>query len=187
MKLLVLFFVLSVRLCYAIDGYAQSTYFTLELNNKTVKEVFKAIEKNSEYVVFYYDGVVDVNRKVTIQAENKTVDQILDELFAGTSNIYEIKDRQIVISKKILPQEQHPQIKRITGKEVDEKGLVMPGEAIQDEGTLLGVIGDVDGSFAIAALRSKRLTCSFIGMQTPTFAIVTRHDLLIQIQLQVSR
>ena len=99
MKLLVLFFVLSVRLCYAIDGYAQSTYFTLELNNKTVKEVFKAIEKNSEYVVFYYDGVVDVNRKVTIQAENKTVDQILDELFAGTSNIYEIKDRQIVISK----------------------------------------------------------------------------------------
>ena len=53
MKLLVLFFVLSVRLCYAIDGYAQSTYFTLELNNKTVKEVFKAIEKNSEYVVFY--------------------------------------------------------------------------------------------------------------------------------------
>mgnify|MGYP007013467933 CR=1 FL=1 len=75
MKLLVLFFVLSVRLCYAIDGYAQSTYFTLELNNKTVKEVFKAIEKNSEYVVFYYDGVVDVNRKVTIQAENKTVDQ----------------------------------------------------------------------------------------------------------------
>lgn len=71
MKLLVLFFVLSVRLCYAIDGYAQSTYFTLELNNKTVKEVFKAIEKNSEYVVFYYDGVVDVNRKVTIQAENK--------------------------------------------------------------------------------------------------------------------
>ena len=98
MKLLVLFFVLSVRLCYAIDGYAQSTYFTLELNNKTVKEVFKAIEKNSEYVVFYYDGVVDVNRKVTIQAENKTVDQILDELFAGTPNIYEIKDRQIVIS-----------------------------------------------------------------------------------------
>lgn len=72
-------FVLSVRLCYAIDGYAQSTYFTLELNNKTVKEVFKAIEKNSEYVVFYYDGVVDVNRKVTIQAENKTVDQILDD------------------------------------------------------------------------------------------------------------
>ena len=131
MKLLVLFFVLSVRLCYAIDGYAQSTYFTLELNNKTVKEVFKAIEKNSEYVVFYYDGVVDVNRKVTIQAENKTVDQILDELFAGTSNIYEIKDRQIVISKKILPQEQQPQIKRITGKVVDEKGLVMPGATIR--------------------------------------------------------
>ncbi|MFR8083000.1 MAG: STN domain-containing protein [Odoribacter splanchnicus] len=100
-----------------------------------MKEVFKAIEKNSEYVVFYYDGVVDVNRKVTIQAENKTVDQILDELFAGTPNIYEIKDRQIVISKKILPQEQQPQIKRITGKVVDEKGLVMPGATIQIEGT----------------------------------------------------
>ena len=154
MKLLVLFFVLSVRLCYAIDGYAQSTYFTLELNNKTVKEVFKAIEKNSEYVVFYYDGVVDVNRKVTIQAENKTVDQILDELFAGTSNIYEIKDRQIVISKKILPQEQQPQIKRITGKVVDEKGLVMPGATIQIEGTPRGVITDVDGSFAIDTLQS---------------------------------
>ena len=185
MKLLVLFFVLSVRLCYAIDGYAQSTYFTLELNNKTVKEVFKAIEKNSEYVVFYYDGVVDVNRKVTIQAENKTVDQILDELFAGTSNIYEIKDRQIVISKKILPQEQQPQIKRITGKVVDEKGLVMPGATIQIEGTPRGVITDVDGSFAIDALPSNRLIISFIGMETQTLAIGNRNEFLVKMQPKV--
>ena len=185
MKLLVLFFVLSVRLCYAIDGYAQSTYFTLELNNKTVKEVFKAIEKNSEYVVFYYDGVVDVNRKVTIQAENKTVDQILDELFAGTSNIYEIKDRQIVISKKIRPQEQQPQIKRITGKVVDEKGLVMPGATIQIEGTPRGVITDVDGSFAIDALPSNRLIISFIGMETQTLAIGNRNEFLVKMQPKV--
>lgn len=38
---------------YAVETYTQQTVFTLHATNKTVKEVFEYIEKNSEFVVLY--------------------------------------------------------------------------------------------------------------------------------------
>ena len=49
---------------------------------------------------FYYDGILDVNRKVKLDITDQTVDIILNQLFTGTDNTYVIKDRQIFISKK---------------------------------------------------------------------------------------
>lgn len=184
MRLLMLFLILGMRVGYAIDGYAQSTYLTLDLNNKTVKEVFRAIEKNSEYIVFYNDDVVDVHRKVSIQVDNQTVDKILDELFAGTANHYEINDRQIVISRKeALPQQ--PEMKRIKGKVMDEKGLAMPGATVRIEGTTRGVTTDVDGTFSIDVFPSNRLVISFIGMETQTLLVGSKEEFIIKLQPQV--
>ncbi|MCD8269310.1 MAG: STN domain-containing protein [Parabacteroides sp.] len=41
-----------------------------------------------------------MNRKASINAKNKKIDDILDQLFSGTENNYSISDRQIIISKK---------------------------------------------------------------------------------------
>lgn len=77
----------------------QETFFTIESNNLTVKEVFNKIEKESEYIFFYLDNSVDLNRKVSVKARKEQVSKILDQIFEGTDTHYYISDRQIIISK----------------------------------------------------------------------------------------
>ena len=132
--------------CWAVDfsakpAYSQKTQISLNLTNKTLKEVFKEIERNSEFVIFYYEGVVDANKRVKINVKQQTVDKILDKLFEGTDNTYNIVDKQIYITKKsgeektAITLSAAQQQKKITGKVMDELGEPLPGVAIQVKGT----------------------------------------------------
>ena len=62
-----LFLWMSMNFCLAAETYSQETFFTIESNNLTVKEVFNKIEKESEYIFFYLDNSVDLNRKVSVK------------------------------------------------------------------------------------------------------------------------
>ena len=67
-----LFLWMSMSFCLAAETYSQETFFTIESNNLTVKEVFNKIEKESEYIFFYLDNSVDLNRKVSVKARGNT-------------------------------------------------------------------------------------------------------------------
>lgn len=67
-----LFLWMSMSFCLAAETYSQETFFTIESNNLTVKEVFNKIEKESEYIFFYLDNSVDLNRKVSVKARERT-------------------------------------------------------------------------------------------------------------------
>ncbi len=86
------------------------------MSNSTLREVLKTIEKSSQFVFFYLDDAVNLERKVSIDSKNKNIEEILSELFEGTSCTYRISDRQIFISEKPLLQ---PNSNRISGKYPD--------------------------------------------------------------------
>mgnify|MGYP001636767191 FL=1 len=54
--MLCLLFTVNSSLLAALS-YAQSTRLSLELSNVAISDVFASVEKNSEYVFFYSDGV----------------------------------------------------------------------------------------------------------------------------------
>ena len=85
-----LFLWMSMSFCLAAETYSQETFFTIESNNLTVKEVFNKIEKESEYIFFYLDNSVDLNRKVSVKARKEQVSKILDQIFEGTDTHYYI-------------------------------------------------------------------------------------------------
>ena len=133
MRITTLFLIIVMSISAKPETYSQSTFFTLELNNRTVKEVFNEIEKKSNFIFFYYDNAVDVNRKVNVNSKNQTVDKILNKVFAGTDNTYVINDRQIFISKKSdLPRNPSTTQQRnlVKGKVLDENDEPLPGAAI---------------------------------------------------------
>ena len=98
MKFFSFFLLIGIGHCLATNSYSQSKLFTMKTSQKTVKQVFQEIEKNSEYIIFYMDQIIDTNRKVNIDVKNQQVSAILDQLFLGTDNTYSINDRQITIS-----------------------------------------------------------------------------------------
>lgn len=130
--LLICFIMFGISSSIAVDSYAQMEKFSINANNKSMKEVFHYIEKNSQYVFFYINNEIDLNKRVSINCKNKRIDDVLSELFKGTSYIYHISNRQIFVStknsvKQASPQQQQrPATKRkITGRVTDEKGHLL--------------------------------------------------------------
>lgn len=168
MKATFLCMFLSIGVAFSAKTYSQETFFTVKSTDATVKDVISQIEEASEYIFFYLDNSLDLNRKVSVKAENEQVNVILDQLFEGTSNQYYISDRQIIISKEKSSQSAAPQqqTKNITGTVKDAYGPVV-GANIAVKGTTLGAITDIDGNFVLSNIPEKAiLVVSYIGMQT---------------------
>jgi TonB-linked SusC/RagA family outer membrane protein len=187
MKLFILFLILGGKLSYAGLTYAQTTRISLRLNNRPVKEVFQEIEKQSEYVIFYYDGVLDVNRRVTLDEKNSTVDKILDLVFEGADNAYKIIDRQIFITRgekqpDAQPQQQ-PERKLITGTVTDAVGEPLAGANIVEIGTANGALTDIDGHFSIEVRKTgAMLRFSYVGYVTQEVAAPARPPLIVKLE-----
>lgn len=155
--------------------YAQSKNFTFEVKQKTIKEVFEYLEKNSEFVFMYYTGILDTNRKVSLSVENETIQGVLNKLLDKTSVSYEIKDRQIVLKPTVTQKR-----KKITGKVVDDLGEPLPGVAIIVAGSTRGVTTDIDGTFSIDVESSDKLEFSFLGMQDQTVAVGDKNQIIVK-------
>jgi TonB-linked SusC/RagA family outer membrane protein len=183
MKLVIFFMMAGIGATHAIDSYSQSTLLSLDMQNKTIKEVFSEIEKNSEFVFFFYDSILDTERKISIHVKNQPVNIILDRLFELTDNRYVISDRQITISKVPEPLLQPKQGIIITGIVTDENGAPLPGATIQIKGTTKGAITDTDGIFTINVPSSQTiLVASFIGYQTVTVTVGDPRKINVQLR-----
>lgn len=176
-KLTVFFLVLGMNFCYAAETYSQSKFLTLSIKNKTIKEVFSEIEKNSEFVFFYYEGELDLDKKVSLNIKNQTIDIILSSLFESTNIQYTISDRQIAISKKLAPPPPPPAQQPITvsGVVTDENSEPIPGVNVILKGTSTGVVTNIDGKYSISVPNKESvLVFSFVGHKSVEIQILDK-------------
>ena len=138
----------------------QSRLLSFKING-TIKEVFHEIEKKSNYVFFYYDNVIDVNRKVNVDVKDKTIQEVLEEVLKDTDNSFYIKERQIFITKKDSRRgvnvKNAENKRRFKGKVLDDLGEPLSGATVQVLGSTRGVITDIDGSFEIEVSQGDKL------------------------------
>lgn len=138
------------------------------MSNSTLREVLKTIEKSSQFVFFYLDDAVNLERKVSIDSKNKNIEEILSELFEGTSCTYRISDRQIFISGKAPASTEQQQNKRkISGRVTDIKGEPLIGVNVTVDGDVNGSITNMDGLYEIfVTKKSVVLKFTYIGFKT---------------------
>lgn len=173
---------------YAINAskYAQEKTLTVKVQNKTVKEVLDYIEKNSEFIFFYYNKAIDTKRSVSMHVKDKTITTILDRLFEGTDVQYEIKDRQISLKKGSVqqrPQDKKQQKRKLTGKVVDEEtNEPLVGVSIVAVEENRGIITGIDGSFSIEVYNNTKLQFSYIGYKKQILLIENQPILNVRMQ-----
>jgi hypothetical protein len=78
--------VLGLFLCFLLLGidysfasynnYSQFKTLSVSMSNSTLREVLKTIEKSSQFVFFYLDDAVNLERKVSIDSKNKNIEEI---------------------------------------------------------------------------------------------------------------
>ena len=170
--------VLGLFLCFLLLGidysfasynnYSQFKTLSVSMSNSTLREVLKTIEKSSQFVFFYLDDAVNLERKVSIDSKNKNIEDILSELFEGTSCTYRISDRQIFISGKAPASTEQQQNKRkISGRVTDIKGEPLIGVNVTVDGDANGSITNMDGLYEIfVTKKSVVLKFTYIGFKT---------------------
>lgn len=178
-----LFLLMGVNVCLVAETYSQKTFFTIKSDNLTVKEVFNKIEKESEYIFFYMDNSVDLNRKVPVKVEERQVNKILDQIFEGKNIHYVILDRQIIISKdkKSLPSTLQQKGKVITGIVRDATGEPVIGANIVEKGTTNGTISDMNGKFSLTVAPKAVLQISYIGFNTTEVPVGSKTSLTVKL------
>jgi len=190
MKLLTFFMLIGITLVSA-KSYSHLTTLTFNLDNLTVCQVFKEIEKNSDYILIYNEKTLDINRKVTVRAKNDNIETILDQVFAGTKNSYEISGQQIVITVSdiepviIDTKTYTTELQQVTvsGTVTDQQMTPLAGVTVLVKGTNVGILTDATGKYSLANVpQNATLVFSFIGMQTQEILLTgqTRIDVVLK-------
>lgn len=167
MKLFVLFLICSLGLTYAADSYAQTAVVNVEAQNKTVGEILKEIENQSEFGFFFSNKHIDLNRRVSVSSRNSDIFKVLEQVFEGTNVKYSVLDKKIVLTTKAdNAQAAQQSALKVKGKVVDENGEGVIGASVVMKGTGNGTVTDIDGNFELAVSEKEvTLEVSFIGYQ----------------------
>ncbi len=178
MRFFVLFLACSISLAYATGTYAQNTKISIELQNKSVKDVLKEIEKQSGLSFFFNNKHIDVNRRVSVSATQRNVSDILNDVFSGTGVTYSISDKMIVLSAN--PQQAGKVM--VKGTVTDGEGNPFIGATVMEVGSNAnGVVTDIDGNFSLQVSDGANLEVSYIGYKTQRVKVVAGRPLTIRL------
>lgn len=165
-RLIVCFLLLSINICTASNSYSQNTLISLNIKDQTIKEVFSEIEKRSEYVFFYYENILDLNRKVSLSVKNQPLTDILNIIFEHTNNKFSIDDRQVFITQeKKQAVKQEKVTLKVEGTIRDASGDPLIGVTVQELGTNNITVTDADGKYSLYNIKSEAsiIKFSYIG------------------------
>lgn len=185
------FFLLAAFLQVSAEGRAQN----LNLSGKNIKleKVFKEVNKQTDYIVFYNNDLLKNAKPVSINIRNGTVQDVLNACFKDQGLSYSIENKTIVVIRKqvvVTPAQpiliEQPKVSLgilINGKVTDEKGAALAGATVQAKGSnVVGVTG-VDGSFSLNVPdNTQMLVISYVGMETQEVDIVGKTNLQIQLK-----
>jgi TonB-linked SusC/RagA family outer membrane protein len=169
MKLTFLFAVLNIVLASAAI-YPQDARLTLKLKDATLKEAISQIEGQTSYSFIYKADALNFNEKINVEASNKSIEEILNNLFADNKVQYKILDNSLIV---LLPATGALQQVKITGKVTDAgTGESLPGVNVIVEGTTVGTTSDGKGQFTINVPdANSNLIFSYVGYTSQTVAV----------------
>ena len=165
-------FVLTISLLGSVlTASAQNARVSIKMENAPISQVMKEIENQTRYL--FINKGVDTKNKVSINAVQKTIQDVLAQLFAGTEIAYRIDESYIILTKK----NDAGNPVSVTGKIRDANGNPIVGASVLIQGTTVGVSSDADGAFALQVpppAADRQLEISFIGYNPVSFVVGSR-------------
>ena len=174
---LIFFALISVT---AGNSYSQTARISLNMKNANIVDVFREIERNSEFGFFFKSEELNLESRKSINVKDATIDEVLKKILdEGFS--YKILDRNIVVTKGSLDAMQ--QDKKINGRVTDLSGTPLPGVSIVIKGTSTGIITDANGNFKLSNLAAgTTLVFSFVGMKMQEIRITDQTFIAVKME-----
>lgn len=145
--------VAMVSAIVCVSSYAQG--ITLNLKKVSVREAIAQLHREGGYSIVVNAGEVDMDRVISVNVTRGTINDVLNQIFAGDKVKYIIKDNHVSVlkdDKKAVPggdKSQSARNARLEGRVLDSAGEPLIGASVRISGTTNVSIADVNGAYVI--------------------------------------
>lgn len=157
-----------------------------KMQDVTVQEVLASVEQQTDYHFTYNPMQIGADRRVTIDLNNKSVTEILDELFLGKKVQYVVEGNNIVLfadNKRVnLKGGNQQKTKVVKGTVLDVTGMPVIGANVTVKGTTQGTITDMDGKFSLEVAEGDILQVTYIGFANQEVKVGTQTNLSVTLK-----
>ena len=176
MKLTLLLTVIAVMNLSAAT-YSQEKKLNVNFSSATLGKVFKAIEEQSDFNIFYKDNQINTNIEVNLNMKNATIKDILDKAFKNTNLSYTVIDKIIVITDNGMAKF------KVTGTVFSAKtSETLIGVSIKEKGTTNATITNVNGAFTIQVSSPNAiLEITYLGYERQEIPVNNTSDFTIKL------
>ena len=163
MKITALALFIFVGTAFATESYSQVIKVTVVADKISTGKVINEIEKQTDYLFVYNVNEVNLQRTIQVNAENKSVAEVLNKVFEGTNIYYAMEGKNIMLMSRTKENQSANQTNKVTGVVKDTNGETIIGANVTVKGQSIGTITDIDGRFVIDAPANAVLQITYIG------------------------
>lgn len=175
-KIMRLMVVLILGLSFSAfsTSHAQNEKISFKVEHLPAEVVIHQLKGLTNYRFLYNHEELRRIGKKSLDFKEAPIEDILNELFKGSSLNYRIEDNVIIISPKLnqaLQQQDKGVI--ISGTVTDENNNVLPGVTVLMKGTNTGISTNKDGSFQLKLPFNKTVTLvfTFLGLEQQEYTV----------------
>ena len=167
---------------FATESYSQTMKVTVVADNVSTGKVISEIEKQTDYLFVYNVNEVNLKRNVKVNAQNKSVAEVLNKVFEGTDIYYAMEGKNIMLMSKAKDGEAAQQANKVTGIVKDNAGIPIVGATIMEKGSTNGTVSDLDGNFSLQMNSQGTILISYIGYITQEIKVDKNDKLIITLE-----
>lgn len=164
---------------FATESYSQTMKVTVVADNVSTGKVISEIEKQTDYLFVYNVNEVNLKRNVKVNAQNKSVAEVLNKVFEGTDIYYAMEGKNIMLMSKAKDGEAVQQANKVTGIVKDANGEPVIGANVMVKGQSIGTITDIDGRFVLDAPKDAVLQITYIGFTSQDVKIGNKKEIVV--------
>lgn len=140
-----------------VNRTSDSINCTIQVSEKTIKEVFSLIEKQTGLRFIHNATEAQLSKKISLSENNQPIDEVLKRIAKQSGLSFKRVDQTIYVQTTA-------RLMRVTGKVIDaQTGETLPGVSVKIKGSTDGTVTDIAGSYHIEAAENNILVFSFIG------------------------
>jgi TonB-linked SusC/RagA family outer membrane protein len=147
-----------------------------------IGQLIEEIERQTDYLVFYSNSEVDLQKEIKLESSEVKVSSVLREALASDDLNYEFDNNYIIISKRAITAIVSQADRKITGIITDEQGEPVIGVNVIEKGTTNGTSTDVDGSFTLFVSEGATLQVSYIGYIIQDIRVGDKTNINVQLK-----
>ncbi len=155
-----------------------------------LEQVFKEVKKQTGYVFFYDELLIQKTKPVSVKAVNQSLSEFLDNIFRDQPLKYKLKNKNIIVAaiekevtRSIFSDDNPP----VTGVVRGPDGQPIAGVNVVVKGTKRGVVTDAYGRFTIEAEQGKTLVVSNIGYNSREITVNRDNNMIVALEISTSK